>query len=676
VRRLPGEHFVQHRAEGVHVTSRGDLFFRSRLFGTHVVRRTERKSRLGHASPRCCTHGERDTKVSDHRPAIVQENIFRLDVAMDHTVPVCVIESTGDIARDTDSFVDAKLCFAVEFGAQRLTVDERHDVEQKPVGRTGVEQRKDVGMLEARGCLDLDHEAFSAEDGCELGFQNFDGDLALVLEVVGEVDGSHSALAELADDAVAPLERRRQTRDGVSHRPESAALTGFAPTSALLAPLGEGEGAQRAAGVRRSCFMNNYCVRAFVALAATPIVHGAYAQQSADIPVRQVTILASTDSGVVANVYVVRVMSDGSMILNDASKRRLLLIDTSMKKFKVIADTAGESKVPFGNQLGGMLFFPGDSIAFVDRPSQALTMIDGRGSVGRTFSPPKAGDIGYFLYSATSNYGLPGFDSKGRLYYRGGHPPVRPQYEVKGKDSTTISPDSAPIVRADLDRRTIDTLAWVRIPLQRSSRSDYPSGGYVVMALVNPLPSMDDWAYFSDGTVAIVRAVDYHIEWIMPDGSRKSTPKMPFDWRRMAPDEKVRMVDSTAHLMDSLRTLSMDRAMSANGGKMPANSFFPEQKVVSADLLPDYIPPMRPGSQVRVDLDGNLWIMPSTSLQAKGGLLYDVVNRKGEIIERVQLPAGRNLHGFAPGGIVYLSIPGNMNAQFGWPRLEKAKVVR
>ena len=61
-----------------------------------------------------------------------------------------------------------------------------------------------------------------------------------------------------------------------------------------------------------------------------------------------------------------------------------------------------------------------------------------------------------------------------------------------------------------------------------------------------------------------------------------------------------------------------------------------------------------PGS-VRADLDNNLWIVPRTAVGAgTTGLLYDVVNRKGEIIERVSFPKGRVLAGFGPGGVVYL----------------------
>ena len=50
--------------------------------------------------------------------------------------------------------------------------------------------------------LDLAEEALGAERGGELGAEHLDGDLAVVLQVVGEVDRGHAALAELALDPV------------------------------------------------------------------------------------------------------------------------------------------------------------------------------------------------------------------------------------------------------------------------------------------------------------------------------------------------------------------------------------------------------------------------------------------------------------------------------------------
>jgi hypothetical protein len=68
----------------------------------------------------------------------------------------------------------------------------------------------------------------------------------------------------------------------------------------------------------------------------------------------------------------------------------------------------------------------------------------------------------------------------------------------------------------------------------------------------------------------------------------------------------------------------------------------------------DYVPPIR-GFSARADADNHVWILPTTTLSARGGgLLYDVVNRQGEVFERVQLPPDRVIAGFGPGGAVYL----------------------
>ena len=58
-------------------------------------------------------------------------------------------------------------------------------------------------MLQVGGVLDLAEEALGAEDGRELGAEDLEGDLAVVLQVVGAVDGGHAAAAELALDRVA-----------------------------------------------------------------------------------------------------------------------------------------------------------------------------------------------------------------------------------------------------------------------------------------------------------------------------------------------------------------------------------------------------------------------------------------------------------------------------------------
>ena len=67
-----------------------------------------------------------------------------------------------------------------------------------------------MGVLQAGGRLDLGKEALAADDGAQLGAQDLDRDLAGVLEVLGEVDGGHAALAELTLEAIAIGEGDRE----------------------------------------------------------------------------------------------------------------------------------------------------------------------------------------------------------------------------------------------------------------------------------------------------------------------------------------------------------------------------------------------------------------------------------------------------------------------------------
>ena len=46
--------------------------------------------------------------------------------------------------------------------------------------------------------------------------------------------------------------------------------------------------------------------------------------------------------------------------------------------------------------------------------------------------------------------------------------------------------------------------------------------------------------------------------------------------------------------------------------------------------------------------------LPAALMQPTAPLVYDVINRKGELTHRVQFPAGRQIVGFGPGGAIYM----------------------
>ena len=65
-------------------------------------------------------------------------------------------------------------------------------------------------MVQPRRDLDLAQEALAADGVRQLGLEQLDRDLAAMAQVVGEVDGRHSAAADHALDLVAAGERRTE----------------------------------------------------------------------------------------------------------------------------------------------------------------------------------------------------------------------------------------------------------------------------------------------------------------------------------------------------------------------------------------------------------------------------------------------------------------------------------
>jgi hypothetical protein len=98
VRRLAAEHLVAHTRQRVHIAARRDLLLGRGLLGTHVVRRTEREARLRHPPAGRRAYRERNAEVGHHRPAVRQQDVLRLDIAMDHPVAVRVMQRVGHLA--------------------------------------------------------------------------------------------------------------------------------------------------------------------------------------------------------------------------------------------------------------------------------------------------------------------------------------------------------------------------------------------------------------------------------------------------------------------------------------------------------------------------------------------------------------------------------------------------
>jgi hypothetical protein len=415
-------------------------------------------------------------------------------------------------------------------------------------------------------------------------------------------------------------------------------------------------------------------------VAAAPLA----AQQPPPVrPLGPVTKVSPPD--VLGSVSVVRPLTGGGVIVSDVVRRQIVLLDADFRKVKGVFDSTTEAGNHTSGPMAGLLPFKGDSSLVVDPRTLSMLVIDANGEVARVMAVPSVRDVSSMVGGP---FGTPGLDPRGGILFRG--PPknlVWPESEQESSKSPPLratAEDTAPVLRVDIATRSRDTLAFVRIPQSFSSivfdNSDRPSHWRIV---VNPLPTVDDWALMPDGRVAVVRGKDYHVDWLELDGQWTSTGKIPYPWERLSDDAKQRVVDSVTaesekereaarqkRLADSVTASRSSTVASPRNSGVPAarqqsGSFRITREMVLAKELPDYRPAFKQGA-ARADADGNLWVR--TTIPSDKGPIYDVINAKGELIDRVKLPFGRVISGFGP-GVVYMGVLDDKGA-----RLEMARI--
>ena len=411
------------------------------------------------------------------------------------------------------------------------------------------------------------------------------------------------------------------------------------------------------------------------------LISGHLAAQSTLPPVRPLgSIVAASPSGF-ASISAVRALSDGSVLVNDLTGRKVTLLDSTLAHSTVIADSTSATSMAYSSRLGGIIAYHGDTTLFVDPQSMSMLVLDATGKVARVMSVPKAQDATFLIGGPFGNAGM---DPSGRLVYRTMLRPIMTPPGPDGKMVAPISIDSAPIIRFDLDARRADTAGYIKVPAPRVSINSSEGRVRITMQL-NPVSVTDEWALLPDGDIAVVRGADFRVDLLKQDGTLVKGQKIPFEWQRLNDSSKQVIVDSVRTMMEAARTRQLAimqgnaPAPSTASGATPAGGVMFQMRVeggppaagapatrsggTSIELPPvefvplsemqDYLPAFSAGA-VRADADGNLWIRTSTV--SKGLYVYDVVNSAGQLIDRVQLPAGRTIAGFGKEGVVYLAV--------------------
>jgi hypothetical protein len=306
------------------------------------------------------------------------------------------------------------------------------------------------------------------------------------------------------------------------------------------------------------------------------------------------------------------------VLAHDVVGRRLIIMDSSLAVIETVMGDSGTATRPYPQRAGALTAYRGDSTILWDFDAQALLIIAPSGRIHRIMAAPR---------NAFQRYGPAFIDARGQIVYR---PPPRPG----ARPADRLAQDSAPIIATVFERARPDTVAWLKVPYLPRMEADTAANGNVELRFfVNPSPvQTDDWTVTSDGVVAIVRGQDYTVEWF--EGARKLRTNLPYDWRRLTDSDKRVLLDSARRFVDSLTSIGRRphwQIRSVLGSK--PETTFARLDYATLDQIPSYVPPVRYGTAL-ADRANRMWIIPTMSLLAGDGLVYDVVHPVNGLMER------------------------------------------
>lgn len=469
-----------------------------------------------------------------------------------------------------------------------------------------------------------------------------------------------------------------------------------------------------------------------LATLAAPLAAQAPAK-SAAAPVRALPAPAATSTDSLGSIAAVRQLPNGNVLVNDQVQRRVLLMDSSLKVIGVVADSTSSTANAYGARPGGLLAYHGDSTLFIDPASLSMLVIDGAGKVVRVMAAPRPNDVQFlvggpfgnpgfdsqgrliyrsfprpnFTRDANGNMSAPEFPDSAALvrfdlasrkldtaaFFRIAKQNMTVTRDANGgmRVSSTINP--LPVV----DDWAVLSDGTIAIVHGREYRVEF-IGADGARTMADKIPfewqrlSEEDKVAFIDSTRANIERMRAQRGGFVPIGGGAGaditgggagrqviTMRMGGDGAE-PPRRGGDRAPGSATSNNGSSGASGTGGANANNGAGNAGSnrgsnnadraelILPPLNFVSPSELPDYKPVFSTGS-VRADMDDRLWVRTIPTKASAAGAIYDVIDRSGKLVDRVQVPANATIAGFGKGGIVYVG-----TRVAGEIRLQRVKV--
>lgn len=343
-----------------------------------------------------------------------------------------------------------------------------------------------------------------------------------------------------------------------------------------------------------------------------------------NVPVRTLSKPDAEFSEPFTYLSMIRELKDGRLIVIDPAEKTLQVVDlargTSTRLGREGAGP-GEYAIPFR-----LLALPGDTTAMSDMVNSRLLLINPDATVGGFIDPTVPPPPGVIRYGGGGTMPTEA-DSKGRMYYQG----MRYRRTQSGSELL----DSVPMIRWERASGTRDTVAWVR---QTQNLYANRSNGRTTYS-VPPFSGSDQMLVAPDGRVAIVHHDPYSVDFISETGQRTRGEPIRYEKQRITEDHKAEWRAAQrgrTNVMTTVDASGRSTTTEPGGQQDPA--------VWGGDYMPPFLE-----RALMFSNDGYLWVRRTGP--AGDPPTFDVIDRSGNLVQKVVLPKRSRLVGFGNGAV-------------------------
>lgn len=360
---------------------------------------------------------------------------------------------------------------------------------------------------------------------------------------------------------------------------------------------------------------------------------------AAQVPTRRLPAADATFPETFSTVTGFRVLADGRAIVSDVRDGVLQLLDFSSGEARNIG-RKGSGPGEWGAPMQ-LFALPGDSTLLPDPENGRYLIILPDGRPGPTF---RLADENLAVAGSVA-----GVDAQGRLYLTRTRPPAQPGPR---SGSTGI----VDVYRYDRRTGRAEVVAQAAAPSGEMSAARMLPGGLVQMSTNLPLAPRDATTGVPLGDFIIVRATPYRVDRMDAQGRVRQGPVADAPRIRVTDAEReafVRSLIRPGNIVVSGGAGAGGDGVGASGERQrPRVPTFSGdiESLFSPDMRwPDYKPPFGSSAAIAAP-DGRVWVQRSRAHDDPLPV-YDVFDRDGRVVERVQLAARSRIIGFGAGSV-------------------------